>query len=482
MFFLEIYRDLSPLQVILKAAQVGFSTAAILKSFWMAKYLGVDIIYTLPTAQDVNDFVASKVNRIIEQNPILKGFVNERDTVGQKKVGDHLIHYRGTWLEKAAMMISSDVNIYDEEDASKQDIIAQYSTRLQHSKYQWEWHFSHPSVPGYGVDKYWKESDQKHWFITCNHCQKEQYLSWPDSVDIEKQEYVCKGCKCVLSHEARRVGKWRPKYPGRKYSGYWINLLMCPWVPASKVISDFNEKTKEQFWNKVLGLPYEGEGNTVTPTTIQQNITQVPYTIESVVIGCDSGIKKHYVVGNGHGIFNHGVTESWDEIENILRMYDRSILVVDSAPDITGPRMLREKYPGRVFLVHYAKDRKTMQLIRWGKDKEEGNVVVDRNRMIQLVIDEFTNRRIRVHGDAHEWQPFITHFGNIYRVREETDFGPEFKWEKKTTEDHWVHATVYWRVGVDRFGLQSAQFVTPDTGTGFIETIDSVPTIDVWGI
>ena len=37
-------------------------------------------------------------------------------------------------------MVSSDLNIYDEVDSSKQDVIEQYSTRLQHSPHKWEWY------------------------------------------------------------------------------------------------------------------------------------------------------------------------------------------------------------------------------------------------------------------------------------------------------------------------------------------------------
>ena len=70
-FMWDIYRDLSPYQVIMKAAQVTMSTCATIKAFWIAKYKGMDLIYTLPTESDRNTFVGGKVNRIVAQNPIL---------------------------------------------------------------------------------------------------------------------------------------------------------------------------------------------------------------------------------------------------------------------------------------------------------------------------------------------------------------------------------------------------------------------------
>lgn len=161
-FLFHPYTDTASKQVIYKAAQINFSTLAIIKSLWIAKNKGLDIIYTLPTESDVQQFVGGKVNCIIAQNPVLQSWTKDKDSVEQKAVGDNLIYYRGTWTPKAAIMVSSDLNIYDEVDARKQGVVEQYSTRLQHSPHKWEWYFSHPSTEDTGVARYWGRSDQKH--------------------------------------------------------------------------------------------------------------------------------------------------------------------------------------------------------------------------------------------------------------------------------------------------------------------------------
>lgn len=454
-FLYDIYNDLSAEQVIRKAAQIGFSTLAIIKVLWMVKYMGLDAIYTLPTVQDSRDFVAGKVNRIIQQNPVLQSFVVDKDTVDQKQVGDNFIYYRGTWTEKAAIMVSSDLNVYDEVDRSKQDVIDQYSSRLQHSKHKMQWWFSNPSVPGNGTDRQWDRSDQKHWFIKCEHCSKKQFLDWPDNIDLVRQIFVCKYCKKELTD--RRKGEWVQKYRSKDISGYWISLLMAPWISAKEIIELNKTKNKEFFANFVLGIPYVGEGNIVTPDIIYRNLTSEivqpeDEANERVVIGVDTGTTIYYVVGTQKGIFYYGSTDGYDEIESLLRRYKRSIVVFDQGGDLIAPRKLREKYPGRVFLCHYSQDRKTMQLVRWGKDKEEGNVVADRNRMIQLVIDEMTEKRIPLQGAESDWHDYYLHWKSIYKIREENNLNVmESRWERNG-DDHWVHATVYWRVGMSRFG------------------------------
>jgi hypothetical protein len=464
LFLFEPYRDLSPKQVVLKAAQIGFTTLEIIKSLWVAKNLGIDIIYTLPTESDVQEFAGGKVNRIIAQNPVFQNWVREKDSVEQKSVGRNLIYYRGTWTQKQAIMVSSDLNIYDEVDSSKGDVIEQYSTRLQHSRYKWEWYFSHPSAEGTGVDRYWSRSDQKHWFIRCASCRIEQYLSWPESINQTAQTFCCKRCGKELTDEERRKGRWVKKYKDREFSGYWIPLLICPWVSASEILNYHKYKSEEYFYNKVLGLPYVGGGNKLTKAHFIQNLTTdnlYPDRNERVVIGVDTGKQIHYVVGGEKGLFYYDVAKDYDEVERLLNRWPRSIVVVDQGGDLIGSRKLRESYPGRVFLCSYGEDRKTEQLVRWGAKDEAGAVVADRNRTIQLVVDEFTDKRIPVMGQENDWYDYWLHWNNLTRVKEMDEKLGTVKrkiWVR-SGDDHWAHATTYWRVGMTRFASQGSVLI-----------------------
>lgn len=456
LFLYQPYYDFSPKQVIFKAAQIGFSTLAINKSFWIAKHRKMNVIYTLPTDNDVSDFVGGKINQIIAQNPVLQGWVKDRDSIEQKRIGSSVLYYRGTWNTRAAIMVSSDLNIYDEVDSSKQDVVEQYATRLQHSEYKWEWYFSHPSAPGAGVDRYWGRSDQKHWFIRCGKCKKEQYLEWPQSIDLEKKIFICKFCKNKISDQERADGRWVAKYKDKEFSGYWIPLLICPWVSASEIINYYKNKSEEYFWNKVLGLPYVGGGNKLTKAYLMQNLTDeiiTPDRNERVIIGVDTGKKLHYVCGGIKGLFYYDVADDYDDIEKLLKRWPRSIAVIDQGGDIIGPRKLREKYPGRVFLCLYREDRKTKELISWGQRDEEGAVVADRNRTIQLVVDEFTDKRLPIQGTENDWYDYYLHWNNLTRIKEVSPHEDKIKriWVR-SGDDHWAHATVYWRVGRSRFG------------------------------
>lgn len=462
LFQYDMFLDMSPKQAVQKPAQVGESTKNILKTLHAAYYNNLDIIYTLPTANDVKEFVSGKVNRIIANNQILEEWTKDKDSIEQKRVGDNVIYFKGTWTEKAAMMVTSDLNVYDEVDASKQDVIEQYSTRLQHSSKGWEWWFSHPSFEGKGVNKFFKLSDQKHWFHKCSRCNEWQTLKWPDNIDMEHNCYICIKCKQTFREQDRRVGQWVKRWNNREISGYQVTSLMCPWISAEKMIGYFKEKSEEYFYNKVLGLPYVGADSIVTEESVLQNCTEKDYQSEGkrLLIGCDTGLTQYYVIGTVDGILHYRQNKDYQEIEQILKRFSNAILVMDAKGDLTKPRDLQKKFPNQVFLCDYRMDRKTLQLAQWGKDKEYGSVVVDRNRMIQYIIEEFKHKSIPLHGKKDQWREYFDHWHNIYREEELDQLDlPRRVW-KREGPDHWVHATVYWRVAMSRFA-NTAKIILP---------------------
>jgi hypothetical protein len=182
-----------------------------------------------------------------------------------------------------------------------------------------------------------------------------------------------------------------------------------------------------------------------------------------LVMGLDTGKDLRYVVGNAQGIVGYGQLKDYSpdpelgitleqSVEYFLKKFPELVLIIDQGGDIIGSRKLRAKYPGRVFLCHYSVDRKTMQLIRWGGKDEDGNVVVDRNRMLQLVIDEIKEKRWKLYnGSYDDYHDYWLHWSHIYRTVEEDEKGMrKYVW-KRSDRDDWVHATVYWRVGLSKF-------------------------------
>lgn len=463
-FLFKIYADQSQYITIMKAAQVGLSTLAILKNHNDAKQNKIDIIYTLPTDGDVRTFVGGKVNRIISNNKSMLVDVADKDSIEQKQVGNSMIYFRGTWTKKAAIMVTADRLVHDEKDSSKLDVIADYQSRLQHSKIKEIYTFSHPSLPETGVHTDWLQSDQKYWFVKCIHCKYWQYLWWDTedpskmSIDIEHRIFICKKCKKEIPNYVRRNGQWVAKKPEKKISGYWVSLLIAPWISASDIINKFQspETTPEFFYTKVLGLPFADASSKLLRNSFFQNLTNqswAPQEDDRVIIGIDTGLRLDYVMGNKNGLFFHGDCNEYGTLDALMKRWPKAIAVIDQGGDLIGSRAFYERWPGRVFLCLLAGDRKTKELTKWGKGEEQGAVTADRNRMIQLVVDEFRNKRIPVHGTEQDWFEYWLDWNNLAKIKvldPETNQIKGYKWVR-SGRDHKALATVMWRVGMSRF-------------------------------
>lgn len=488
-FLWDIYNDLSPNQALLKPPQIGATVMNTIKSMYVAKKLRRQIIYTLPTQGDVQDMVGGSINRIIAQNPILLDWIRDHDTVEQKSVGDSIIFYRGTFTSKQAMMIPSGLNIHDEVDASDPAVITQYETRLQAQEDGgWRWYFSHPSLAGHGVDIYWEQSDKKEWYVTCPHCKHEQVLTWPESVNVDRACYVCKKCDEELPDAARIHGQWRNQdgipWDGAivgdyKFSGWHVSQLMLYNKSAQQIIDAYNDpqKDKQYFYNYVLGLPYLGSDDRIEPSVVLRNCVDIINPQEGrVVIGADTGHGIHFVLMNKDGVFYYEhaaeITASkdpYDVIRDMLNRFPGSVAMFDQGGDLIGVRKLQAEYPGRVFLVFYRKDRKSIDLYQWGEGDEYGKVTVDRNRTMTLIVEQLRDiGRFRLNGTPTEWHEFASHFGNLYRekiVSKETRekdnkelYGVEYVW-KRNGPDHFAHALLYAFVGMQRYGGELAKIV-----------------------
>src|SRR6267142_1555634 len=159
-YLFDIYRDESKYLCCIKAGQIGFSTMAILKTIWLSRNKGMDVGYILPTVEMVQKFVGSKVNRMAQQNPIIQTWMKDKDSISQKQIGKNYIHYLGAMTDRSAIMLSLDMLVADEYDKAPQEILEIYDSRLQHSKHGYKWVFSNPTLPDFGVDRYWAISDQ----------------------------------------------------------------------------------------------------------------------------------------------------------------------------------------------------------------------------------------------------------------------------------------------------------------------------------
>lgn len=251
-------------------------------------------------------------------------------------------------------------------------------------------------------------------------------------------------------------------------------------------LEDDREKRPILFKQKWLGEPYVSPNDLLSMMTLSKCLTsEVNRQDSRVIIGMDTGHDIYYTLMNKQGVFYHGYCKSpqevndpnydpYTEIENLMIKNPEWILVADQGGDLIGIRKMQAKYPGRVYLVWFVKETKTKELIRWGKNEEFGKVLVDRNRTIQLAVDQINEQRIQFNGSKEEWMPFFEHCTNIYRVKEITgdENDPQYGWRwvwKRKGPDHWFMSMIYALVGLDKYMENAATIIGDDPLAGIME-------------
>ena len=264
------------------------------------------------------------------------------------------------------------------------------------------------------------------------------------------------------------------------------------WLPEviKKEIEDDKLKRPVLYKQKWLGEPYISPNDLVTEESLVRCLSnQINSQQGRIIIGVDTGHDIYYTMMNKEGVFYHkhipSVAEMegkegydpYHEIEQRLLEYPRSILVSDQGGDLIGIRKLQAKYPGRIFLCWFTKETKNKQLIRWGENEEFGKVLVDRNRVVQMAVDEIKEQRMTFNGSKEEWKPFFEHAMNIYRVKEiqgQDENDPQYGWRwvwKRKGPDHFWFSFIYALIGFDKYGGEDlAQIVKKDNMLSGIPT------------
>jgi len=457
LFLFDILADTSRFQVIKKCVQVGATVAFTLKSAFFCKKGKMNVIYTMPSDEDVSDFVKTKADMIFKANPELRDDFKS-DTIGLKQIGDRFIYYNGTKSKTASLSKSADLLIHDEIDRSDLKIVEQFRSRLANSDYKGIWYLSNPSIVGVGIDEFWQKSDKKEWFITCKGCGLEQYLKWEDNIDEINKKYVCKDCGKEFSNNDRRLGHWIATDPGKEMSGYHISQMMSPKWTVSDLLREKEDKGEDYFRNFYLGEPYSA-GEDIG---LRQAITDI-WTDEELekngpyYMGIDIGNIKHYVIGSRKGIFEIGVCRTREELEKIIDKWNPT-WVMDSGPERTWAEEFKKKYP-KGFLNFYHADKDKAEIIRWGGEgrgvedrKNWGYVWTDRTRIIDKVIYEMLRGNFMIGISREHLEKYIKHWESMRKIIEESTDKTKKRYTWITTNgiDHWCHATVYYYLAMQR--------------------------------
>lgn len=442
-WLLDLLTDQSPNIVVTACAQVGKTMSFLVKILFALKHMGLQIIYTMPTDDDVRETVAAKVNKIIQANRHeFQGM--DSDSIERKEINGRFVFFKGTVSKTAAISTTADLLVHDELSRSDQNAIATYKSRTKASHYRGRWLFSNPGTERDELDLAWQASDQKEWIITCPHCKDEHFLSWPESIDIEKKCYVCRACKQPISDEVRRRGKWVAQMPQSKISGYHISHLMCCWIPIEELIAD-SQGDPAYFNNFVLGRAYSPGDLSVSKTTILDLWTPKDLTTGNIYLGVDVGNIKHYVVRSDKGLLKMGRFTKDSELDDIIASWKPTSGVIDAMPNTTLSKYVVEKYPFMNMSYFQENSNNPQLLVWWGEGDKKGIVYSFRDRILDQFLTHMIEAKWLISVPSDEmFRLYIKHFETLRREKVVNNKGIErYIWASTTGEDHFVFADLY---------------------------------------
>jgi hypothetical protein len=492
-----IIRDHSPTRVIKKSAQGGATVINLTTAlFWWAMWKW-NVMYLLPVKAGTIPFSQGRVEPMINTAEWLKNQIVAVDNINHKFNGKTNFYVRGTNIETELREVPVDGMVFDEYDKMRMRNMGLAESRMHASEYAWKLFLSTPTIPNFGVDKVWRSSDKRFWYMDCPHCGNAFTPTWDDHVKIGDDHLgrdsiiECDHCHTEITHEqmintSMESGRW--EITDEQFSdeahGYYFNQLFSPTRTVRHLVKDFYdgqedpEKLRELF-NSSLGMAYVMEGAKLTETILDEcrtgdaalpgiygeHLTKYRYNI-----GVDVG-KVLHVQGErqdmvtGHRIKMFMETMSWEELWLLLQRIPDFMLCIDGQPETTKATELARAFWGRVFLVRY---QDNPEMARWEYPAERadiGRVKVDRTMAIDTTNNHYMRRTVVLPKSARDlgerkttvpYNGFYAGMMSLVRTEAPNNQGKMVaRYEKTEGPDHWHHADVY--------AMLSSLFIDPGT-------------------
>lgn len=415
---MDIMSERHKTTVDMKGTQGGFTENFVLLSLhgMIHGFYPSGVLYLFPTNDDVNDFSKSRFKPLIQANRYSIGrFVKDTDTASLKKVCEAFLYLRGARLSQAVegehkestklRSIPVDCVIFDEYDLMEDDVEMKAEGRMGHSRVQEKHFLSNPTIPDFGIDAKFQESDQRHWHRKCESCREftSAELEFPGCVKIRDDGTGYIECKKCGKELKIYPGEWVAAYPDRKIVGRrWSKLTSVFHDPADILEKYVNPPRGNlgDVYRLDLGLAYIAAEDRLRQSDVLQCCgNDLPYAKHSgpCAMGLDVGKLKHLIIGartgkNSYEIFKTAIVSGWGDIHDLCRKFNVKSGVVDIRPYEDSARQFQAAEPYRVWLCEYSESTP----IGWTYNQNSGVVKVNRTEVFDA-----THRMVTTPGMLH---------------------------------------------------------------------------------
>ena len=447
------HQDNHPFIVEMKAAQMGITTKAMLRALYGMRFKGYrGVLYLFPSRTDVLDFSKSRISPLIDENPDSIGkWLRETDSAGLKQVWNSFLYLRGMKSRVGLKSIPVDFVIFDELDEGPPSAVDMAMERMSHSEFKEVLKLSNPSLPDYGIDKAFQETDQCCWLLKCPKCNEYTSLvdNFPDSL-LQVGDRVIRACSKCKAELDPAIGEWVAKKPSiTDKRGYRYSQLFSHFVDPGEILHQFKTTNNlTDFYNLKIGIPYVEATNRLRLEEIlalcgsDGIVSQDP---GPCFMGVDQGKTLHLVIGKKHRkkagqVIHLGVYKEWEELDRLMRNFNITRCVVDALPETRNARAFAERHGGKVFLNYYSQYQKG----NYAWNERDLSVSCNRTESLDASHTEIMNDQIILPRECDIVREFAQHLHNVAKkLEEDEETGSKRYVYVKLGPDHFRHAYSY---------------------------------------
>lgn len=483
----EMHDCNAELMVGKKSAQGGFTEVALNKAFFINDIHGLSVLYILPnTKPAAANFSSSRFDPALELSKHIGELYSDTKNIGHKRAGTASLFIRGSRSKADMKSDPAALMIFDEVEEMVQDNIPLAFERLSGQFFKQKYLLSTPTINDHGIDKYFKMTDQRHFFFRCPCCSRLTEFTYPEclvvvgddpnGLEVLKSYYICKECKGTLKQEEKKSflkdGIWVPTQENKTGVGYHINQMYSSTVTAAEMAievlkSSTDPRAETELYNSKLGQTHAVKGAQVSDDDLISCIGghRMQTTADQthvITMGVDVGTWLHieidkWKIPEGTNYFNAHEkaipfvlcatkVKTFAELVDIIKSFHIHIGVIDANPERRKVEELISVYRC-IYMCFYGNNAKGTETY---KAKNETNAIgVDRTSWLDVSLGRFKSKKIVLPYDlSTEYKDHIKEPVRIYR--QDPD-GNQVATYLSVNADHYAHARNYAEIALNKF-------------------------------
>ena len=452
-YLIEPYKDNHPHQVEMKATQMGLTSKAMLRVAYGARYGGYrGILYLFPSKSDVTDFSKGRIDPLITENPDTIGkWLKDTDAANIKRIWNAFLYLRGMKSRVGLKSIPVDFIIMDELDEAPQNAVDMAMERMAHSEFKEILKLSNPTLPDYGIDAAFQETDQRYWLLKCEKCNEYTCLedTFPDCLKTVNGR-VIRACQKCHEEVNPSIGTWVAKKPSiTDKRGYHYSQLFSHYVEPGDILHQFRTTNNlTDFYNLKIGIAYVEAENRLSVQEVLALCSNYGIAGQDkgpCFMGVDQGNDIHVVIGKknperGGQIVHIEVYKDWEELDRLMRSFNVSRCVTDALPETRNARAFTERFKGKVFLNYYNIHQKGS----YAWNEKELIVSCNRTESLDASHKEVMDQSIILPKECEITREFAKHLHNVAKkLEEDEETGSKRYVYVKLGTSHFRHAFNY---------------------------------------